>query len=80
MGTRTIDPFRLLRRHMWLLIATGFVGAGIGVVAFVALDRYLPLYSGEVLFEIRSGLDEASDIGSRDIAQEDLVTRLASTE
>jgi hypothetical protein len=65
---------------MWLLIATGFVGAGIGVVAFVALDRYLPLYSGEVLFEIRSGLDEASDVGSRDIAQEDLVTRLASTE
>ncbi|MHC5006273.1 MAG: GumC family protein [Planctomycetota bacterium] len=80
MGTRTIDPFRLLRRHMWLLMATGFVGAGIGVAAFVALDRYMPLYSGEVLFEIRSGLDEASDVGSRDIAQEDLVNRLASTE
>jgi hypothetical protein len=65
---------------MWLLMATGFVGAGIGVAAFVALDRYMPLYSGEVLFEIRSGLDEASDVGSRDIAQEDLVNRLASTE
>ena len=35
MGTRTIDPFRLLRRHMWLLMATGFVGAGIGVAAIV---------------------------------------------
>jgi len=80
MGTRTIDPFRLLRRHMWLLMATGFVGAGIGVAAYIALDRYMPLYSGEVLFEIRSGLDDASDLGSRDIAQEDLVTRLASTE
>ncbi|MHC4992065.1 MAG: polysaccharide biosynthesis tyrosine autokinase [Planctomycetota bacterium] len=80
MGTRTIDPFRLLRRHMWLLAATGFVGAGLGVAAYVALDRFMPLYSGEVLFEIRSGLDEASDVGSRDIAQEDLVTRLASTE
>jgi capsular exopolysaccharide synthesis family protein len=80
MGTRTIDPFRLLRRHMWLLMATGFVGAGIGVAAYIALDRYMPLYSGEVLFEIRSGLDEASDLGSRDIAQEDLVARLASTE
>ncbi|MHC4652477.1 MAG: GumC domain-containing protein, partial [Planctomycetota bacterium] len=80
MGSRTIDPFRLLRRHVWLLVATGFVGVGIGVAAYVALDRYLPLYSGEVLFEIRSGLDEASDVGSRDIAQEDLVTRLASTE
>jgi capsular exopolysaccharide synthesis family protein len=65
---------------MWLLMATGFVGGGIGVAAYIALDRFMPLYSGEVLFEIRSGLDAASDLGSRDIAQEDLVARLASTE
>jgi capsular exopolysaccharide synthesis family protein len=80
MAARTIDPFRLLRRYMWLLIGTAVVGVGVGVVAFLALDRFLPLYSGEVLFEIRSGLEDAGQISAGDIAQEDLVARLASTE
>jgi capsular polysaccharide biosynthesis protein len=80
MGARTIDPFRLLRRHLWLLIGTGIVGVGMGVAVFFAFNRFLPLYTAEVLFEMRSGLDEASDVATRDIAQEDLVARLASTE
>jgi capsular exopolysaccharide synthesis family protein len=80
MGARTIDPFRLLRRHVWLLTATAIVGVGVGVVAFLAFKRFLPLYSGEVLFEIRSGLEDAAQLAAGDIAQEDLVARLATTE
>ncbi|MHC4208913.1 MAG: GumC family protein [Planctomycetota bacterium] len=80
MGARTIDPFRLLRRHVWLLTATAIVGVGAGVAAFLAFKRFLPLYSGEVLFEIRSGLEDAGQLAAGDIAQEDLVARLATTE
>ncbi|MHC4764953.1 MAG: hypothetical protein ACYTF2_07590, partial [Planctomycetota bacterium] len=70
MGARTIDPFRLLRRHVWLLTATAIVGVGAGVAAFLAFKRFLPLYSGEVLFEIRSGLEDAGQLAAGDIAQE----------
>jgi receptor protein-tyrosine kinase len=80
MGARTVDPFRLLRRYVWLLLVTAIAGVGLGVAGFLGLNRYFPLYSGEVLFEVRSALEDAAQLAAGDIAQEDLVTRLASTE
>ncbi len=77
---RTIDPFRLLRRHLVLLAGTGVAGVFLGVVIFILLNLFFPRYTGEVLFEIRAGLNEARSIGAQDIAHEDLVMRLASTE
>lgn len=78
--TRTIDPFRLMRRHMILLIATGVFGVFLGVVAWFLLDRFYPLYSGEVLFQIRAGLTESREVSTQDDAREDIVLRLATTE
>ncbi|MCZ6735178.1 MAG: hypothetical protein O7C65_05250 [Planctomycetota bacterium] len=77
---RTIDPFRVLRRHLVMIIGSGVVGIGLGVAAFFLFDRFLPRYRSEVLFEIQSGLDEARDISSRDLTRDELVMRLASTE
>jgi capsular exopolysaccharide synthesis family protein len=65
---------------VWLLGITAFVGVGMGVAAFFVFQRLLPLYSAEVLFEIRSGLAEPGQLSAGDITHEDLVTRLASTE
>ncbi len=65
---------------MVLLVATGVVGVFLGVVAHLLLARFYPLYSAEVLFEIRAGLDDSRDIGRQDITHDDLVSRLASTE
>ncbi len=79
-GARTIDPFRLMRRHMILLIATGIFGVFLGLVAWFLLNRFSPLYTGEVLFEIRAGLTESREVASQDLARDDLVLRLATTE
>ncbi|MCZ6508130.1 MAG: hypothetical protein O7A04_08825, partial [Acidobacteria bacterium] len=79
-SARTVDPFRLLRRHLVLLVATGFTGVFLGVVVFILFKQFLPMYSGETLFEIRAGLDEARDIAGKDIARDDIVLRLATTE
>jgi capsular exopolysaccharide synthesis family protein len=79
-AARTIDPFRLLRRHVLLLGATGVAGVFLGVVLYILLNMFSPRYTGEVLFEMRAGLNEARSIGAQDIAHEDLVNRLASTE
>ncbi len=79
-AARNIDPFRILRRHMVLIIASAFLGVFLGVAAFFLFNQFLPIYSGEVLFEIRAALSESTDIASRDITQDDLVLRLARTE
>jgi capsular exopolysaccharide synthesis family protein len=79
-GARTIDPFRLVRRHMILLIATGIFGVFLGLVAWFLLNRFSPLYSGEVLFQINAGLTESREVASQDLARDDLVLRLATTE
>ncbi len=45
VGARTIDPFRLIRRHMILLVATGIFGVFLGVVAWFLLNMFCPLYT-----------------------------------
>jgi hypothetical protein len=69
-GARTIDPFRLVRRHMILLIATGIFGVFLGLVAWFLLNRFSPLYSGEVLFQINAGLTESREVASQDQARD----------
>lgn len=76
----TLDPFRVLRRHLVLIIGTAVAGTVLGVVAFFLLDKFSPLYTAEALFEIRAGLEEGSDTTTRDINDEDTVVRLATTE
>ena len=49
----TLDPFRVLRRHLVLIIGTAVAGSVLGVVAFFLLLRFTPLYTAEALFEIR---------------------------
>ncbi|MCH8822482.1 MAG: AAA family ATPase [Planctomycetes bacterium] len=76
----TLDPFRVLRRHLVLIIGTAVAGTVLGVVAFFLLNKFSPLYTAEALFEIRAGLEEGSDTTTRDINDEDTVVRLATTE
>ena len=77
---RTLDPFRVLRRHLRLILSSIVAGVVLGFVAFVLFSFLLPLYSAEVVFEIRGALDEGFDPAAGDIEREDVVTRLAKTE
>ncbi|MHC4447346.1 MAG: GumC family protein, partial [Planctomycetota bacterium] len=78
--TGGIDPFRVLRRHMGLIVGSALLGLAIGVAGYILLDQFYSLYRGEVLFEIRPGLEDSEQIGARDIAADTLVLRLAQTE
>jgi uncharacterized protein involved in exopolysaccharide biosynthesis len=81
-GSRTtgIDPFRVLRRHLFAIIVAAFVGAVLGVVAHVLFLRFYKLYSGEVLFMIQPGISEVGDVGTREMLEDDDVLRLGRTE
>ncbi|MEE9130997.1 MAG: hypothetical protein V3T84_13345, partial [Phycisphaerales bacterium] len=77
---RTLDPFRVLRRHLLLILSSIVAGVVLGFVAFILFYFLLPLYSAEVVFEIRGTLEEGFDPTVGDIEREDVLTRLAATE
>ena len=78
--TRTLDPFRVLRRHLLLILSSIVTGVVLGFVAFLLFYFLLPLYSAVVVFEIRGALDEGFDPIVGDIERQDVLTRLATTE
>jgi len=75
-----IDPIRVVRRHLILLIVALFVGVGLGYAGFKVCDRYFPEYTGEVLLRVspplRDPLDPVGPRGERD----DAIVRLGRTE
>lgn len=76
----SIDPFRVLRRHMLLISASVFVGAGIGLGAYLALKIAYPLYQGQAVFRVTPGLQDAGGISTGDVLRDDDVERMAATE
>ena len=79
-GGVSVDPIRILRKHLLLLIFSCFIGVGVGGISFVALSIFLPKYRSEALFEIRSGLQDATEIGAAKELDDDDIQRRANTE
>lgn len=76
----TIDPVRILRQNLLRILASMIGGAVLGVILnYVFLYAY-PLWSSQVLLEIKSQLEAANDLNTKDIITEDTVVRLAQTE
>ena len=53
---RALDPLRVLRRYWKGIPMWGIVGAIVGTGAFFLFSRVYPLYTGEIMFEVRPGL------------------------
>ncbi len=54
-----INPLKLVRQHLFLLIGAVFVGGVLGVGSHFALLRTYPLYTSEALFECTAALTSA---------------------
>ena len=76
----SIDPVRVLRRHVLGLVLSAIIGAVVGVVAYFGLARLYPLYSDNVLFEVQPGISQASDVSTYDSTNDEWVFRIAQTE
>ena len=75
-----IDPFRVLRRYMLLIVCSGIGGVMFGVGLYFLLSVTYPLYSAQVLFEIRPAIVNATDVVAPDTRYGDLITRQQETE
>lgn len=76
----TVDPVRVIRQNLTLLIVTIIVGAGLGVIANYAFKVLYPLYLGEARIEVRNQLTEGRDVLTQDRFTEEGVARVAQTE
>lgn len=76
----SIDPLRVLRRHVLAIILAAVLGGVLGVGAFFAFYQFYPLYSGEVLFEVQPAIQEAGQVGTIEWTNDDMVYRIAQTE
>jgi len=75
-----IDPFRVIRRYMLLIICSGIGGVMLGVGLYFALSITYPLYSGQILFALQPTISTATDVVAQDTRYGDLVTRQQQTE
>ncbi len=79
-GGVTIDPIRIIRQHVFGLLISFLIGVGLGTGAYFSLLVYSPQYSSEIIFEIRPGLSDATEIGTRDSIDTKAVDRIAKTQ
>ena len=79
-GAAAIDPVRIIRQHLAMLIAGGVVGLVVGVGVFLAWRQYYPSYSAKATFELVGMLDDAGDPLASEERNEDTVQRIAATE
>ncbi|MDG2200144.1 MAG: hypothetical protein P8K80_03065 [Phycisphaerales bacterium] len=75
-----IDPVRVLRQHVLGVIVSGVVGIILGIIVYFVLRYTYPLYKGEVIFEIRPGLLDSTDIGTKESMSDKDVLRIANTQ
>jgi len=75
-----VDPIRVLRQNIWLLVGTVVIGCVIGVGMNYLLTWAYPLYLGEVRFLLKPPLKEGMDVLAQELINEDTVVRLAQTE
>ena len=75
-----IDPIRVLRQNQWKLVVGAVLGVAVGAAATVVFSVLYPLYTGQVVFELRPGLADAREVVSQDTRSEDAVERLGQTE
>jgi len=76
----SIDPIRVLRRHLLGITLSAIIGAVLGVVAYLALVRIYPQFTDSVLFEVQPGVSQASDVTTNDQTNDEWVFRVAQTE
>jgi succinoglycan biosynthesis transport protein ExoP len=79
-GGSAIDPVRLIRQHMVLLVTTGIVGLVMGVGVYVLWLTFYPNYSAVATFELVGELGSADDPIARENRNEDTIQRIAGTE
>ncbi len=73
-----VDVVKILKKYVWVLIASGFIGIGVGVAAHLILKKVYPIYKPQVIFQVLAPTMEAGKVVFG--ADEDEQSRFAATQ
>ena len=76
----SIDPFRVLRKHMSVVIASCVFGVIFGVGMWAALWVLMPAYTTSDMYEIIANIGDPDQVVTDQFDREDVVIRVAKTE
>jgi len=76
----SLDPFRVLRKHLTAVIASCVFGVILGVGVWGALWFLYPFYTTSDHYEIIANIAEADQVTTDQFDREDVVVRVAKTE
>lgn len=60
---KPIDPLKLLRQHIILLIVTFVIGVGLGVGIYFLLKEYAPSYTSSAQLRVYNAITDADNVG-----------------
>ena len=78
--TTVIDPVKVVKKYMWLLVASVIVGAVIGMAAFFILLRLTPRYRSSVYFQCYPPLVDPQTAHEANKSNEDEMDRFMETQ
>ena len=53
MPAVTLDPIKLIKKYLWVLVGAGIFGAILGVVIYIVMSRVAPSFRSFAMFEAR---------------------------
>lgn len=81
MGNMTpLDPVKLAKKYMWLLIIAGVIGGALGTIAHFVLLKVHPTYVAEVIFEIKPAAMDASQLWSAEVRADEFDRFMATQQ
>ncbi|MGI9013279.1 MAG: GumC family protein [Phycisphaerales bacterium] len=79
-GAASIDPFRVVRKHLTAILASAVFGVILGIAVWLVLTMVYPLYQSSVKFEITPALAASDQTTTGDLERDEVVIRFARTE
>jgi len=79
-GTASIDPFKLLLKYQWLLIASVVIGGVLGVATHVVWIRTFPFWKANVVYQVFEPQVEIGGGPTLGSGAEDELARFMATE
>ncbi len=80
--TKPIDPLRVLRQWMWVLVALAVLGTGLGVGLYFTLLVYAPRYTSESVFGVVPTVGDVWEpiVREMEVGRGDVIERFMQSE
>lgn len=78
LGAVSIDPIKLAKKYKYLLVVAGVFGVALGVATFFVWRAVAPVYTAQVVFEVKTPETEAGKVDPTQVDDDNMEKQMAS--